>query len=402
MAVNNTTPPALSGTAKQGFFLQTTNGVWDFDLDYLTYAYRWLRCDSAGANCVAVGGATNSSYQLTAADVGSRMRSEVTATEHTYTDPDPLLTWEPPTLSNPVQWTMSNANRMSSSLLSGGGRDLLITSSEVLTGPVQQLNSWRHIVWIGGEINLTGAGDNYALPLSHTGTAHLEGLKIRCDGDAIMTRGGAAGAIVQIQNCFIEVHFNGGNAEHSDCFQTQGNTKIEELRMDKVTMKTDYQGMFLRLSPSSAFLNGGDLRRINFRNRGSDPAQAFFFLADEDTAAGHPPGPPIGTFDVNDAYMEATFSSPNSILYPSVLFESAFVGVGNFGNREGAFEETDGTGDYLRGSTTADVVPPGGSASGQQCEFAGWTGIFRLGVPPGGDWCPSTTPGVSYVSPGYL
>jgi len=62
--------------------LSTTDGTWTYDDDFLTYAYRWLRCDSAGANCVAITGEVSSSLLLRAADVGSRIRSEVTATEH--------------------------------------------------------------------------------------------------------------------------------------------------------------------------------------------------------------------------------------------------------------------------------------------------------------------------------
>jgi hypothetical protein len=82
MTVTNTVPPSISGTARQGHGLMTTDGTWTFDEDYLSYEYQWLRCDVAGANCVSIAGATNSNYLLTAADVGSTIRSEVTATEH--------------------------------------------------------------------------------------------------------------------------------------------------------------------------------------------------------------------------------------------------------------------------------------------------------------------------------
>lgn len=315
------------------------------------------------------------------------------------------LSWAPPTLSNPVQWTMTNANRQSGSLLSGGGRDLLITSGEVLTGPVQQLNNWRHIVWIGLEINIP-SGDNFALPLSQTGTAHIEGPHIHGAGvsDGIVTRGGAPDAVVQIQNARIEVDYKGG--EHADCFQTQGNTKLESLRFDRVTMVTDYQGIFLRLSPQSAFLNGGDFRRLNFRrlNAGQDPQQAYLFVSDEDPETGHPPGAMIGNIAMTDVWAEGSHSGKSSIFYPSWIWETALANpsLGAFGNKEGLFKETDAQGHYVRPSTTADRVPSGGSASGQQAESAGWTGIIRLGIPPGGDFCPSSVPGVGYDSPGYL
>jgi hypothetical protein len=44
------------------------------------FAYQWERCDSAGANCAAIAGASGPTYVVTAADVGFRLRVVVTAT----------------------------------------------------------------------------------------------------------------------------------------------------------------------------------------------------------------------------------------------------------------------------------------------------------------------------------
>lgn len=85
MTVTNTVPPAVTGTARQGQTLTTDEGTWTYDLDSLAYAYRWLRCDAAGANCSAISGQTSTSYTLQGADVGSTIRSEVTATEQSST-----------------------------------------------------------------------------------------------------------------------------------------------------------------------------------------------------------------------------------------------------------------------------------------------------------------------------
>jgi hypothetical protein len=93
MAVTNVTPPTISGQARQGSTLFTTDGTWTYDLAYLSYAYQWLRCDAAGANCNDIAGATNASYLLTAADVGSRIRSEVTATESAASSRTMLRPW---------------------------------------------------------------------------------------------------------------------------------------------------------------------------------------------------------------------------------------------------------------------------------------------------------------------
>ena len=70
--------PAISGTATQGQTLTTTNGTWTGSPT--SYAYQWQDCDTSGANCTNITGATSSSYTLTAGDVGHTIRVVVTAT----------------------------------------------------------------------------------------------------------------------------------------------------------------------------------------------------------------------------------------------------------------------------------------------------------------------------------
>jgi hypothetical protein len=72
------TPPAISGTPQQGQTLTATSGSWT--APDATFAYQWQRCDSAGANCVDVPGATASAYAVTAADAGMTLHVVVTAT----------------------------------------------------------------------------------------------------------------------------------------------------------------------------------------------------------------------------------------------------------------------------------------------------------------------------------
>jgi hypothetical protein len=74
----NLAPPVVSGTAAFGQALTTSTGTWT-GLP-TSFGYQWQRCDSTGANCVDIAGATGSSYVLGAADVGERIRSEVSAT----------------------------------------------------------------------------------------------------------------------------------------------------------------------------------------------------------------------------------------------------------------------------------------------------------------------------------
>jgi hypothetical protein len=76
-APSNTARPAITGTARDGSALDATNGSWTGSPT--SYTYRWLRCDSSGGACAAISGATSKSYTLTTADVGHRLRVDVTA-----------------------------------------------------------------------------------------------------------------------------------------------------------------------------------------------------------------------------------------------------------------------------------------------------------------------------------
>lgn len=74
-----TTAPTVSGTAQAGQTLSVTSGSWS-GTDPMSYSYGWSRCDSAGSNCNPISGASGQSYTLTSADVSSRVRGVVTAT----------------------------------------------------------------------------------------------------------------------------------------------------------------------------------------------------------------------------------------------------------------------------------------------------------------------------------
>ena len=76
-APSNTALPSVTGTATQGDTLSTSNGSWNGSPTSFTYA--WEDCDSSGANCSAIGGATSSGYTLASADVGHTVRAVVSA-----------------------------------------------------------------------------------------------------------------------------------------------------------------------------------------------------------------------------------------------------------------------------------------------------------------------------------
>lgn len=78
LAPVSSVPPAIAGTAQQGQTLSADTGTWTNAPT--TYGYQWQHCDASGANCTDIAGATTATYAVTAADVGTTLRVNVTAT----------------------------------------------------------------------------------------------------------------------------------------------------------------------------------------------------------------------------------------------------------------------------------------------------------------------------------
>jgi len=78
----STGDPVVSGASFEGSTLSTTTGTWSGTS--LAFGYQWVRCGADGglpdgSNCPSIPGATESSYTLVAADIGHRLRVQVTA-----------------------------------------------------------------------------------------------------------------------------------------------------------------------------------------------------------------------------------------------------------------------------------------------------------------------------------
>jgi Bacterial Ig-like domain (group 3) len=73
--------PTVSGTATQGQTLTETNGTWDNNPTTVTN--QWADCDSTGAACTPISGATGQTYTLAAGDVGHSILVQETATNAT-------------------------------------------------------------------------------------------------------------------------------------------------------------------------------------------------------------------------------------------------------------------------------------------------------------------------------
>jgi hypothetical protein len=75
----STSPPALSGTAREGSTLTSTLGSWSGE-GPIAYRVGWVRCATTDlSSCASIPGATSASYRVTSADVDRKLRSVVTA-----------------------------------------------------------------------------------------------------------------------------------------------------------------------------------------------------------------------------------------------------------------------------------------------------------------------------------
>ena len=77
-APHNSALPAVGGTLTVGEILSTTRGTWSGSPT--SYGYQWQDCNSSGASCSNIAGASSSAYTLSVGDVGHTVRGVVTAT----------------------------------------------------------------------------------------------------------------------------------------------------------------------------------------------------------------------------------------------------------------------------------------------------------------------------------
>jgi hypothetical protein len=80
----NVAEPDIDGRAEQGRTLTTSRGRWT-GTSPISYAFRWVRCGADGgrpdgSDCGLIIGANGPRYRIASADVGSRLRVRVTAT----------------------------------------------------------------------------------------------------------------------------------------------------------------------------------------------------------------------------------------------------------------------------------------------------------------------------------
>jgi fibronectin type 3 domain-containing protein len=113
-APSNTASPTISGTAQTDQTLTADQGTWKGTTP-INYSFQWQRCDSGGAACAAIAGATGQTYTLTASEAGSTIRVSVTASNSVgtssassaptaiVTSSDAPVNTAPPTISGTLQ-----------------------------------------------------------------------------------------------------------------------------------------------------------------------------------------------------------------------------------------------------------------------------------------------------------
>ena len=94
----NTKVPSITGTAQQGKELTEVHGEWTNNPTGFTY--NWQQCDSSGANCTTISGATAQTYMPVAGDVGHTIRVEETASNSA--GPSAPATSEPTAVVKPA------------------------------------------------------------------------------------------------------------------------------------------------------------------------------------------------------------------------------------------------------------------------------------------------------------
>jgi hypothetical protein len=76
-APKDSSPPTISGNTEEGQTLTAHHGEWTGEPT--AYSYQWERCATGGSDCVAITSASEVTYKLASADVGSTIRLRVTA-----------------------------------------------------------------------------------------------------------------------------------------------------------------------------------------------------------------------------------------------------------------------------------------------------------------------------------
>ena len=166
-ALANTSAPVVSGTPQRGQALSAGTGRWS-STEALAYTYQWQRCDSFGAHCMGIEGATGSSYTAATGDVGSALRVVVSASDSGHSlsasssATQPIAATSAPVVDQPPQ--------IAGSALEG---DTLIATAGTWSGesPTGYAYRWERCNQAGECSAIEGASESsYTLSASDVGS----------------------------------------------------------------------------------------------------------------------------------------------------------------------------------------------------------------------------------------
>ena len=167
-APSNTSLPSISGSARDGSLLHASHGSWTGSPTGFTY--QWLRCDAQAGNCAPIGGATSDTYTVQTADVGSRLRVQVTASNK---DGSGMAVSRP---TDTVKPTGSAPKNTAAPTISGNtqeGSTLTVSPGSWSGNPAPSFSyQWQRCVGTGGGCaNINGATAT-TYTLTHDDVAH--------------------------------------------------------------------------------------------------------------------------------------------------------------------------------------------------------------------------------------
>jgi hypothetical protein len=162
----NTAEPAISGTAKAGLVLSTTNGSWNNNPT--SFRYQWLRCNTAGNNCGNIG-SNRATYTLRNEDVGATIRVRVRAT-NPFGSTD--ATANATAIVAPAGSVPANTTAPTISGLPRNGQTLVANTGNWTNGPTKYAFEWLRCDNVGNNCrNFGGHGQSQRLGSSEVGHA---------------------------------------------------------------------------------------------------------------------------------------------------------------------------------------------------------------------------------------
>lgn len=239
----------------------------------------------------------------------------------------------------------------------------------------------RHIRIIGGKTRLNAAASGTAAMrfTGVTGSVFIEGYHVDTNGaagnkhDGIVVTGSTSAPYtitpdVYLQNCRVEGVMSTFAQNHADIFQPQGS--IGTLYIDKLTGKSNYQGIFVR---QEFPITAAHLSQVNLSYEAGGDGNTYLLWFPSST-------PPTAPYPVT---LRKVWVDPR------------------------AGQEIIDVGVWPKAGEVDGSTPIGAYWVDDDETKAAWpinrliTGYVYSGSPPRGDYVPSTVAGLSYVSPGY-